>query len=224
VTAGLARSPRPRNRPALRRPTRPNELLDAACRAIVQRGFGETRVSDIAEEAGTSTGTIHYYFASKQEILVEALRWASDRLFARLPREDGSGATARLAALLDLAIPYPRPKARRDEYVLWIEMWTLVLHSREQLPALEELSARWRSFFFDVIRDGAAASEFAPVSSADEVAERLIALVDGLGFETVIGYRWSTAERMRSLLVPFAAEQLGIDRERLEALMSEVRG
>jgi AcrR family transcriptional regulator len=223
MTTGVARPQRSRNRPAVRHPTRPDELLAAACRAIVQRGFGQTRVSDIAEEAGTSTGTIHYYFASKQEVLVEALRWASDRLFARLPSATGSDPTTRLAALLDLAIPYPRPKARRDEYVLWIEMWTLVLHSREQLPALEELSARWRSFFFDVIRDGVAAGEFVPAAAADEVAERLIALVDGLGFETVVGYRWSTAERMRSLLVPFAAEQLSVDGTRLLALMPEAR-
>jgi AcrR family transcriptional regulator len=212
MTVEVARSARPRSRPALRHPTRPNELLAAACRAIVQRGFSETRVSDIAEEAGTSTGTIHYYFSSKHEILVEALRWASDRLFARLRCDEGLDATTRLAALLDLAIPYRRPKARRDEYVLWIEMWTLVLHNREQLPALQELSARWRSFFFDVVRHGVEAGEFTPAAGADEVAERLIALVDGLGFDTVIGYRWSTPERMRSLLVPFAAEQLGRER------------
>jgi AcrR family transcriptional regulator len=216
VAVRLARSDRPR--PALRHPTRPDELLAAACRAIVRRGFGDTRVADIAAEAGTSTGTIHYYFASKEEILVEALRWASDRLFARLPREGGSDATTRLAALLNLAIPDRRPKARRDEYVLWIEMWMLVLHHRNHLPALEELSARWRSFFFDVIRAGVAGNEFRPVAPADEVAERLIALVDGLGFETVIGYSWSTPQRMRELLLPFAAEQLGIDPTRLEAL------
>ena len=223
MAVGVTPSPRSRSRPALRHPTRPDELLAAACRAIVQRGFGDTRVSDIAEEAGVSTGTIHYYFASKQEVLVEALRWASDRLFARLPRSEGADAATRLAALLDLAIPYRRPKARRDEYVLWIEMWTLVLHSRDRLPALEELSARWRAFFFGVIGDGVAAGEFAPVADAAMVAERLIALVDGLGFETVIGYRWSSPERMRSLLVPFAAEQLSIDPQRLAALMKEVR-
>ena len=214
----VARSPRPRSRPGLRHPTRPNELLAAACRAIVRRGFGDTRVADIAAEAGTSTGTIHYYFASKEEILVEALRWASDRLFARLPPGDDSDATTRLAALLNLAVPDPQPKARREEYVLWIEMWTLVLHHRTHLPALEQLSARWRSFFFAVIRDGVAGHEFAPVAPADEVAERLIALVDGLGFETVIGYSWSTPRRMRELVVRFAAEQLGIDPSRLEAL------
>ena len=141
-------SPAPPARPALRHPARPDELLAAACRAIVQRGFSDTRVADIAAEAGTSTGTIHYYFSSKQEILVAALRWASDRLFARLPSDTGSDATARLAALLSLAVPDRRPTARRDEYVLWIEMWTVVLHDHLQLAALQELSERWRAFFY----------------------------------------------------------------------------
>ncbi len=205
----------------LRHPARPDEILAAACSAIVQRGLADTRVGDIARAAGTSTGTIHYYFDSKQEVLVAALRWATDRLFARLQTAAGGGAdaTARLGALLDLAIPYARPRARRDEYVLWIEMWTLVLRSPERLPALEDLSVRWRSFFFDVIREGAAGGEFAPVAPLDVVAERLIALVDGLGFETVVGYRWSTPERMRALLMSFAAEQLGADADRLNRLM-----
>ena len=64
---------------------------------------------------------------------------------------------------------------------------------------------------------------FDPVAPADEVAERLIALVDGLGFDVVIGYPWSQPARMRSLLVPFAAEQLRIDPSDLEARMNEVR-
>jgi AcrR family transcriptional regulator len=218
MPAAASTEPR-RSYGAWRYPARPDEILAAACRAIVERGFADTRVGDIAREAGTSTGTIHYYFDSKQEVLVAALRFASDRLFARLQSADGPNATARLARLLELAIPYPHPKAQRDEYVLWIEMWTLVLRSPERLPALEHLSQRWRSFFFDVVRQGAADGEFTPVAAPDLVAERLIALVDGLGFETVVGYSWSTAERMRSLLVSFASEQLGLDPAVLESLM-----
>jgi AcrR family transcriptional regulator len=199
----------------LRHPGRPDEILAAACQAIVERGFSDTRVSDVAEIAGTSTGTIHYYFDSKQDVLVAALRWASDRLFARLDSAEGPDATARLAALLDLAIPYDRPEARRDEYVLWMEVWALVLRSPEHLPALQDLSERWRAFFFDVVADGVAAGAFTPAAPPDVVAERLIALVDGLGFETVVGYPWSTPERMRELLVAFAAEQLGLEAQRL---------
>lgn len=202
-------------RAVLRRPDRPDEILAAACRAIVERGFSDTRVSDIAEMAGISTGTIHYYFDSKQDVLLAALRWASDRLFARLESAAGPNAAARLGALLDLAIPYNRPPARRDEYVLWMEVWALVLRSPEHLPALQDLSERWRGFFFEVVAEGVASGEFEPVAAPDVVAERLIALIDGLGFETVIGYSWSTPERMRDLVVSFAAEQLGLDEARL---------
>jgi hypothetical protein len=35
----------------------------------------------------------------------------------------------------------------------------------------------------------------------------------------VIGYRWSTAARMRSLVVSFAAEQLGLEPDALASLM-----
>jgi AcrR family transcriptional regulator len=203
----------------LRYPDRPDEILAAACAAIVERGFSETRVGDIARAAGTSTGTIHYYFDSKDAVLVEALRWASERVFDRLESSLERSATIRLARLLELSIPYPR----RDEYVLWIEMWTLVLRDPQRLPDAQDLSIRWRALFFDVIAAGVVTEEFAPAAEPDVVAERLIALVDGLGFETVVGYNWATAERMRRLLIAFACEQLGLDEIEFAALVERER-
>jgi AcrR family transcriptional regulator len=205
----------------LRHPDRPDEILAAACAAIVERGFSETRVGDIARAAGTSTGTVHYYFDSKDAVLVEALRWASERLFDRLESSLEPSATIRLARLLELSVPIP--SARRDEYVLWIEMWTLVLRDPQRLPDAQGLSIRWRALFFDVIAAGLATDEFAPAAEPEVVAERLIALVDGLGFETVVGYDWATAERMRRLLTAFACEQLGLDEIGFAALIERER-
>jgi hypothetical protein len=48
------------------------------------------------------------------------------------------------------------------------------------------------------------------------VADRLLALVDGLGFELLLGYEWTSPERMRAKTRAFAAEQLGISRKALE--------
>jgi hypothetical protein len=47
-------------------------------------------------------------------------------------------------------------------------------------------------------------------------ANRLIALVDGLGFELLQGYSWTSPDRMRERMHDFAAEQLGISRVGLE--------
>src|SRR5262245_41400513 len=56
---------------------RHQEILDAAARVITDRGLAETRISDIAEEAGVSPGLILYYFDSKDRLLAEALTFAN---------------------------------------------------------------------------------------------------------------------------------------------------
>ncbi len=196
-------------------PNRPDQILAAASRVIQQRGFAGARIADIAHEAGMSTGAIHYYFDVKDEVLIAALKWASERLFDRLDElaSDAASEGERLAQVLEVAVPVPGP--RRGEYVLWIELWVRALQEPRLLPACEELSRRWRAYFYDPVRRGAASGEFAPVADPDEVAERLIALVDGLGFELLLGYSWTSPERMRERVDAFVAEQLGIGRDAL---------
>jgi AcrR family transcriptional regulator len=194
--------------PDARRPERLEQILDAACRAILDRGFPATRIADIAAAARVSTGTVHYYFATKDEVLVAALKWASTRLFARVEQPGDEPAAARLRRLLAVAVPYPGPA--RDEYVLWIELWLRVLHQPELLPQCEAISEQWHGYFHDIVRRGAETGEFAPAADPDTVAERLVAFVDGVGFETALGYRWTSPERMHARLAEFAAEQLGV--------------
>src|SRR3954465_3438121 len=175
----------PRGRPGRppgagpRHPERRDQILDAACRAILDRGFPATRIADIAAAAGVSTGTVHYYFATKDEVLVAALTWASGRLFARIedaPADDD--AAARLRRLLAVSVPYPGPA--RDEYVLWIELWLRVLHQPDLLARCEAISAQGRGYFHGAVRRGAESGEFVPATDPAEVAERLVAFVDGV--------------------------------------------
>jgi AcrR family transcriptional regulator len=198
-----------------RHPARREAILEAACRAIVERGLPATRITDVAQVAGTSTGTIHYYFETRDEVLMAALKWASERLFARIEAGPSASPRARLAHLLAVAIP--APGHAHDEYVLWIELWLRVLHEPALLGECEALSERWRGYFLAAVRDGAAAGEFAPVADPGEVAVRLIALVDGLGFETALGYRWTSPRTMHERLLAFAAEQLGVPRDAFDA-------
>jgi AcrR family transcriptional regulator len=217
MSSSAASPPRRPGRPPghdPRHPARREAILEAAGRAIVERGFPATRIADVAQLAGTSTGTVHYYFETRDEVLMAALKWAGERLFARIEAGPATSARERLAHLL--AVSVPAHGQARDEYVLWIELWLRVLHAPELLPECEALSERWRGYFHAVVRDGVAAGEFTPVAPPDEVADRLIALVDGLGFETALGYRWTSPERMHARVIAFAAEQLGVPRAELE--------
>jgi AcrR family transcriptional regulator len=191
-------------------------ILAAACRAIFRRGVDATRIVDIAREAGTSTGTVHYYFETKDDVLLAALEWANDRPYKRMDELLGREADdlSRLATLLELSIPYPGPA--REEWVFFLELWGRILHRPELLGAGESTDSRWRSYFFDVVRSGTASGAFRPVSRPDEVADRLVALVDGLGLKAVLGGAWMTPERMREILLRFAADQLTLSYEELE--------
>lgn len=191
-------------------------ILAAACRAIVRRGVDATRIADIAEEAGTSTGTIHYYFETKDDVLLAALEWANDRPYARMDDLLGHEADdlSRLAILLELSIPYPGTP--RDEWMFFLELWDLVLHRPELMGAGESTDSRWRRYFFDVVRSGTASGAFRPTAPPDEVADRLVGLVDGLGLKAVLGGAWMTPERMREILLRFAADQLAVAYDELD--------
>ena len=49
---------------------RRREILEATWQLIADRGYHAVRVADIASVCGTSTGTIHYYFPGKQDVLL----------------------------------------------------------------------------------------------------------------------------------------------------------
>lgn len=58
----------------MRDPGKPQQIVDAAIRVFARTGFYNSRVSDIAREAGIASGTIYLYFRTKDEILVTLFR------------------------------------------------------------------------------------------------------------------------------------------------------
>ena len=193
---------------------RREHLMAAAARVLVRDGTAGMRVRDVAVEAGVSTGVVHYYFGSKDEMLVHALRWAIGKPAERFAefRQDGDHLRV-LAVLLEVSLPHPG--VLFDEYVLWLELWTAATHDPALQPLCEDLAAEYRDEMLALVRDGTRAGVFAPVADIEVVAERISAMVDGLCFRTVVGYSWTPLERVRMLLRSFACEQLGIPLEEL---------
>lgn len=48
---------------------RRNEILDAAERLFMSKGFAKSTVNDILQEVGIAKGTFYYYFTSKEEVM-----------------------------------------------------------------------------------------------------------------------------------------------------------
>jgi len=187
----------------------------AACRAFAARGASATRIADIAREAGVSSAIIHYYYKSKDEVLLAALQWANEHTTRRLHELRGQTTDPidLLRRTLELAVP--AEGVLRDEYVLWIETWARMRLQPRLLAECVAMSDRWTLFIEELIDEGARAGAFHPVAPAAEIAQRTVALSDGLSFRSVVGYTGMRAPRVGELLVSFVAEQLGVSAETL---------
>jgi TetR/AcrR family fatty acid metabolism transcriptional regulator len=171
----------------MRDPDKPQQIIEAAIRVFARNGYYNSRVSDIAREAGIASGTIYLYFRTKEEILVTLFREKMAAFVAHLRRE--------IAGETD-----PVAKIRR-----LVELHFTVL---EQSPALAEVvqvelrqgqkffrgaSAHEVSAYFEligsVLEEGVAAGRFhadLPVKVATKV---LFGAMDQMATSWVLGKR-----------------------------------
>jgi TetR/AcrR family fatty acid metabolism transcriptional regulator len=71
----------------MRDPDKPQQIVEAAIRVFARNGYYNSRVSDIAREAGIASGTIYLYFKTKDEILVTLFRDRMAAFVTQLRRE-----------------------------------------------------------------------------------------------------------------------------------------
>ena len=57
------------------------EMLRAAAELICERGFGDTRIADVAKRAGVSSALVIYYFGTRDRLLVDALRYSEESFY-----------------------------------------------------------------------------------------------------------------------------------------------
>jgi AcrR family transcriptional regulator len=193
-------SPRPTTG-HVRRPA----ILKAAAEVIAERGVNKTRIADIAERAHTSAPGVLYWFATKDELLTEALAFADDTFYAELSEELAQldGARARLARIVELW-----PAEGDTETVLWMELWVRALRDPQVGAARERLDARWRKVIAEVVREGQAAGDFRPVDP-EGFALTLGALMDGFAIQLALHDPAVTPERVREHCMALVEERLG---------------
>jgi TetR/AcrR family fatty acid metabolism transcriptional regulator len=71
----------------MRDPGKPQQIIEAAIRVFARTGYYNSRVADIAREAGIASGTIYLYFRTKDEILVTLFREKMAAWVAHVQRE-----------------------------------------------------------------------------------------------------------------------------------------
>lgn len=164
---------------------RREEVVDAARRVILREGIDAATTRAIAREAGYSNGVLTHYFADKDEILLSALR-SSHRHIVRRLKGKLAGRTG-LSALRELLVDnLPLDGERAAETALEVGFWGRSLAGGTLLDAQREEAAELRYLVRTLLGASAEAGEIATGDDLDEVAERLLALVDGLSVRRML--------------------------------------
>jgi AcrR family transcriptional regulator len=166
---------------------RRDQMLAAAAALIAERGFAETRITDVAERVGASPALVIYYFGTKDKLLTEALRY-SEQAFYRVADElltTPSSMIARLETLVKLTCVPQQKDEVPGAWGLWFDLWAQAFRHPEVKKDRVELDQRWRTMVGQVVREGVAAGEIADVD-ADEFAVAFTALLDGLSIQVAL--------------------------------------
>ena len=187
---------------------RRNEILETTCQVVIDRGFAATRVSDVANRLGVSTGLIHYHFDSKELLLAEALRYAAEQDIARLELELEQAPTA--LAKLDTMFSFDMPEAGEPSWTLWIDGWSEAVRNPTMRRISQDLDLAWKDRLRDIIQDGVAGGEFA-CPDPEGSAWRLSALLDGLGVQFTVHEGVLSRAQLLRYMRAAAALELGLE-------------
>lgn len=157
--------------------------MQATYRALREHGYADLTIKRIADEYGKSTAAIHYYYDTKEDLLVAFLDFLLERFVDSIHEVETTDPEQRLNLLLDELLVAPREN--RDLSVALLEM-------RSQAPYKEAFSERFqqndeyiRYMIKAVINHGIDEGVFEDVD-AEHVTRALMTIVDGARTRSVV--------------------------------------
>jgi AcrR family transcriptional regulator len=163
---------------------RRGQMLTAALEVISERGFGDTRIADIAERIGISPALVIYYFKTKDQLLTEAIRYYEDTWYAEGKRRMDALPTAALrieefVAMNLLPETDLDDPAMESNWLLWLDFWVQAARNSDVAVLRRKSDERWREAIVSLVRSGQAAGEFASIDP-HPFSIFISALLDGL--------------------------------------------
>lgn len=163
------------------------EILEAACRVIGRDGAHGLRMEEVAREAGVSRALVHYYFATRRELIRGAFLYSDDRANARSEAELAKLETGaeRLERLLVLDLD-DEPTFSENR-ALWGAAWSLMRRDEELRPDVERQYRAWNAWIAALVDEGRSDGSIPAEIDSAGLVERLSAVVDGLESQLLLG-------------------------------------
>ena len=167
------------------------QRIIAAMRASVgQRGASGSTFDHVAREAGVSRGLLHYYFGSKERLLVEVVRHDCEVRNRKMDERLAQAQT--VDEILDALVVGLEEFLEDDaggQAVIY-EMLSASRHSEEIRAELAELYRQWRERLAGWLRTKEREGVIRLQADAEAVASILFSLGDGFGIQVLADPDW----------------------------------
>jgi AcrR family transcriptional regulator len=160
--------------------------------SVGKRGAAGSTFDVVAREAGVSRGLLHYYFGSKERLMVEVVRTDCDARVAALEEQLSAGTTVdEIVAVLVQSLQAFVADEPGVQAVLY-EMLSASRRSEEIRAELAELYRRWRDQLAEALREREQEGVVRLDAEPEAVAAMLFALGDGMGLQLISDPEWDS--------------------------------
>jgi AcrR family transcriptional regulator len=161
---------------------RRSAIVDAALTVARRKGLASVTVRDVAHEMGTSSGLIHHYFETMDDVLAAAFERVAGEELAETEAilAQAGSPVAVLAGFLDSYAPVGEDWS----FQLWLDAWAEAARRPALRQASSRLNLRWASLLEGAIREGVEAGTF-QCADPTGAAWRILSVVDGLALQVV---------------------------------------
>ena len=168
-------------------------IIEAASLTLVRRGYHETSMKDIAAEAGVAPGLAHYYFESKEDLLVAAIEhacrpamdaWEAAGISKSGPMAEDADPMAFARTGFELA--KQEMKTYPGIFLLTFDMFGVGLHNPKIAAAVRAFIDERRAFVARITQGVIAGMAEPPMASAAAIAAAIWASLHGIALQKVM--------------------------------------
>lgn len=162
------------------------EILRAARKVLIQKGFQDARMEDVARAAGLSKGAVYFYFSSKRalfEALVEQEHTRANRILDELLQVPDKAPSDVFVAMLEHILGHLLTMRSPHFFLIMAEMSARDPELAAKLRAVHE---RMIDRIGKIVQVGVDAGALRPVDPR-VVAQILKSCSDGLAYERAYG-------------------------------------
>ena len=162
-----------------------SRIVEAMRSSVARRGISGSTFEHVAREAGVSRGLLHYYFGTKEALLVEVVRRDAQHRITRL--DEPLGAASNADEILQVLVASLEDSIQNDPgfWVLIFELFTAGRRNPDIQHEVGELFNRTRDHVAEIFRAKQREGVLELEADADAVVGFLFAVADGVALQVL---------------------------------------